>query len=684
MPQLKDQKGTVSLLLLISAIAVIVFLGFSSLAPFRDKLLSVLYRKPDSFAASGNDTSYTLGVLVIKYYPVDSTSQNLDSSITGFNRSLSQIRSFVDDITNRGINQMTNGSKYHGFKDPTAQPAITYQVNDTKEYLEALPVSTFGSPPQPDYRKILNRENICDYVDNKGVRQVWLWGYHTNAVAPVESDMSMGTDSKAYWNRGTYGDISNSAMIDDLPVCKKTYVLYNYNYERGLPELLEDHGHQIEEVMKFLDSTLWDKFVNPHGLTDGTVNHCGWTHSPPNVTDAEQYRWDEERSVLSDCEDWKPEGGGESKMVNCYTWNGPACVDGGINFKVWWMQNIPGKLNPLTYQGKKMRNWWDFYADFDTALASGKSLVIPEPTQSASPTNSTITLQVNATYDDVNEINGKFDSNYHPFYSQLWIGNAALNEDSWTGLRFKNIPTPKNAKIESAQLEVFNIKDQWINMDASIAGELVSSSAEFNSSSLPSKRQLTSKKVSVNTNDKWLDNRWYVLADVTEIVQEIVNQSNWQYSNSLSFLIHGIGRPYGRKFIASFDGSPGYAPKLTINYNLPTPTPTPTPIIQPSPSPQGRFVRVTYPNGGESFKIGERVDVRWTSNDVDFCNIGYSRGVGSLDWIANLNDNPGILSWNVNMGYVVLPTQAKIYALCYKRGVGSVDDYSDSFFAITP
>jgi len=38
------------------------------------------------------------------------------------------------------------------------------------------------------------------------------------------------------------------------------------------------------------------------------------------------------------------------------------------------MQNIPGKDNNLVYQGKTLRNWWDFYGDFDAAISEGKSL----------------------------------------------------------------------------------------------------------------------------------------------------------------------------------------------------------------------------------------------------------------------------------------------------------------------
>ena len=393
--QAKHQKGAIQLLLLFSAIAVIAFLGLSSLAPLQDKLLSTLNRKSDSFASEASNTSHTAKVLVLKYYPLDSSGQNLDPAIAGTGQSLSAIRTHVNTVTDLGISRMTNGSKFHGYKDETAQPAVTYQVFDTKEYLEALPVSTikpsFSSPAfRPDYRQILTRENICNYVDNQGVSQVWVWGYHHGNIEPAESDMSMGYRSQQFWNHSSYGDVSNSEQSDNLPICNNTYVLYNYNYTRGLGELLEDHGHQIEALYRFIDNNLWTDYQKPNGETDpNIVNHCGWTHSPPNSGDwtgpRGQYQWNDKTLVKSNCEDWQPGGGGEVREVNCNTWYEPyyqipydtiACQDdGGVAFKVWWMQNIPGRGNNLTYQGNPLKNWWDFYADFDNAIAINKSLV---------------------------------------------------------------------------------------------------------------------------------------------------------------------------------------------------------------------------------------------------------------------------------------------------------------------
>jgi hypothetical protein len=38
------------------------------------------------------------------------------------------------------------------------------------------------------------------------------------------------------------------------------------------------------------------------------------------------------------------------------------------------MQSVPGMDNGLTDNGKPLRNWWFFIADFDTAMANKMKL----------------------------------------------------------------------------------------------------------------------------------------------------------------------------------------------------------------------------------------------------------------------------------------------------------------------
>lgn len=325
------------------------------------------------------ETPYQLPVLVISYIPLREDGR-INTDITGpiGTEDLETLRNRINNLNTQIITSLIEAGRYHGYKDGGALASLSYFIFDNKEFLSAIPRSNNQIPwnpgiYRPDYFQILSDLNICNYVNNRGVKEVWMWGYHYGDIEPVESDMAMGTISKEYWNFNDYGDVSNSERINDLPICNKTYTLYNYNYGRGLGEALEDHTHQIEAILNYVDyDFFWNRFVKPYGETVGT-NHCGWTHCPPNTKS--HYDWRSEVDVFSDCEDWKPDGTGEIKSVDCHTWYGETCFyDGGVKFKIWWMQNIPGKNNNLIFEGKRLRNWWDFIGDFDLAIQSGKSL----------------------------------------------------------------------------------------------------------------------------------------------------------------------------------------------------------------------------------------------------------------------------------------------------------------------
>lgn len=314
----------------------------------------------------------------------------IDPTIKNFETTKSQIENF----NTQSANFLSNASAYKGYKDPLATPYLDYQIFGSK-YIEGpvelgLPLS--ASSNRPNYRYYLERENICDLVDNKGIKQVWFWTQHSSNVVPVESNMSMGTKSSKYFNRVGYGDISNSERTNDLPVCNKTYTLFNYNYNRGVPEMIENHAHQLEYLFEFLDRSLfWENFVGSKVGSDLIYNPgCGWTHYPPNgVSD---YDWYNKNKVLSDCEDWNPNGSGAKKLTSCETWSkSSSCPrDGGLSFKLWWMQNLPGENNNLSFQGKPLINWWEVVYDLDSVLANESGLYVPQST-TPTPTPKTST-----------------------------------------------------------------------------------------------------------------------------------------------------------------------------------------------------------------------------------------------------------------------------------------------------
>jgi hypothetical protein len=315
-------------------------------------------------ALTANVTSFEIPVLVVKYFPVK--DGQVDINVTGdIGGPLEDIRKKTEEITNKVIISLQEGSRYHGYREPEAKPSLHYTVAGTLEFLEPLPVSRkiyCWSPPMTDYKAIMNRIDARSWVEDKGVKEIWIWGYHGNKVGLFESNMA-----------GPFGDVSNSYRDPfDLPVYKETYTVYHYNYQRGTSEAVEDHMHQIEALLNWADGRswtlpwcwskllFWGRFVGSDTSNRIVNPGCGWAHYPPNGE--RDYDWNNPRKVMTDMEDWKPDGTGSKQLIGSDRWEGDS-----LKWFIYWMQNLPGANNGLNFKGKALRNWWLFVGDFDHA-----------------------------------------------------------------------------------------------------------------------------------------------------------------------------------------------------------------------------------------------------------------------------------------------------------------------------
>lgn len=305
-------------------------------------------------------------IVVVSFFPL--AGDQIDRSKTGdVGGSFASLKAKTEADTQAAMAALEEGTRFRGYKNFLAKPALDYKVVGTYEFKEAmptLPLKPGEKEPIVDYGKIVNRISIKDWVEKKGVKQVWIWGYHGGVVNLWESNMSSPT-----------GDVSNSNRDNaDLPVLKNTYTVYHYNYGRGVGEMLENHLHQLEHLLNHADGRdvtpedkwsellFWGKFVGSdasHKLVT-EPKRCGWTHYAPNSE--QDYDWANPRFVNSDIEDWKPDGGGKVSRISSDRWAGD-----GIRWRVYWLQAIPGVNNGLTYKGKPLRNWWSFVSDWDKA-----------------------------------------------------------------------------------------------------------------------------------------------------------------------------------------------------------------------------------------------------------------------------------------------------------------------------
>jgi hypothetical protein len=126
---------------------------------------------------------FEIPVLLVHYFP---TKGNLiDRSVTGdVGKPLDDIRTHTRTTTAQVIEALEQGSCFRAYKHPTAAPSLHYTIVDNLEFLEPLP--TWRKPghrvPMTDYNAIMARINAADWVMARGVKEIWIWGYHGNVI----------------------------------------------------------------------------------------------------------------------------------------------------------------------------------------------------------------------------------------------------------------------------------------------------------------------------------------------------------------------------------------------------------------------------------------------------------------------------------------------------------------------
>ncbi len=203
-----------------------------------------------------------------------------------------------------------------------------------------------------DYEYYLKEYNVFDQVDKGEIDEVWIFTGPMVGVTLYETRM---IGKNTYW--------CNSPQLEyDC----KPFVVYGFNYERGVGEMLEDAGHRTESIMKhimgtpdytknYADYTDWEKFTAYDCVVPGKAG-VGNVHFAPNST--KDYQWGNTNYVYSNCEDWLnyPNMTAAPQKVNCETWG-----NGDIReHHKWWFSRLP-HIAGINSKTGFFNNWWIYF-----------------------------------------------------------------------------------------------------------------------------------------------------------------------------------------------------------------------------------------------------------------------------------------------------------------------------------
>ncbi|MCE5336693.1 MAG: hypothetical protein LLG06_19105, partial [Desulfobacteraceae bacterium] len=154
---------------------------------------------------------------------------------------------------------------------------------------------------------------------------------------------------------------------------------------------------------------------------------------------------------------------------------------------------------------------------------------------------------------------------------QMYVGSAKgyIGNTYLMGWRFENIAIPKGAQITSATLDLYAIKGASGTVNVRFYGDASGDAADIavNRYNL-SGRTATTASLNATLTSWNKAQTWYKSPDLTAIVQEIVQRSDWQYGNALAILCANRGTK-GKITLYNIEQNVMYAPQLTITYNMP-------------------------------------------------------------------------------------------------------------------
>jgi type IV pilus assembly protein PilY1 len=202
------------------------------------------------------------------------------------------------------------------------------------------------------------------------------------------------------------------------------------------------------------------------------------------------------------------------------------------------------------------------------------------------------------------------------------------------GLRYQDLNIPRGAVITNAYIRFSSSAFNSGATNITFSGELVGDSITFSETSNNiSARTKTSNSVLWDTDNDWpVSNGTIVSPDLSSILQEIVDQSEWCGGNSLNIIVDGEGISTSSERVSpAFEDGEGLGPQLVVVYD----DTTATGCVKGKLSYQIRSQRDNAEERSDGYQAtGTELTFRDSSNEyigVRFRNIALPQGASILN-----------------------------------------------------
>lgn len=194
-------------------------------------------------------------------------------------------------------------------------------------------------------------------------------------------------------------------------------------------------------------------------------------------------------------------------------------------------------------------------------------ITLPDGTYSFDvPFGYSATSQVAASADDAEENNGTGSVSITS--TDLELINDGGSTPQTVGIRFPGLTVPQGATINSAFIDFIVDEPDSGPTSLTVHGENVDNSSAFTTTNNNiTSRATTTASAAWNSIPSWSNaGDLHTSADISAVIQEIVNRGGWASGNALSVIITGSSE----RTAESYDGSASGAPTLRVVYNAPT------------------------------------------------------------------------------------------------------------------